>query len=195
MPDLKSELAKLKDLKFDDDVEASPNDHPTGNQTKSVFEYIHKHPMSAVSEVADAIGLGRSRVATLVIQLTHRNILTRKKIGDEPYQYTAAVDKFPETDAARLAALTKAHAAKKINAAKRKAEEAAGIVGKKLKAKLKVKPKSKAPIATIDLTPPPPPPPPPVRSEREGFSAAMLVGGLTPFQARQVYDELKKLFA
>ena len=189
MPDLKSELAKLKDLKFDDDEDptqpqASTNKQPP-NQTRSVFEYIHKHPMSTVAEAAGGTGLPRNRVATLVIQLLARKLLSRKKMGDEPYQYTSTVDIMPETDSARLAALTKAHAAKKALAAKRRAEQAKAA--KVAKAQQKVSLGDVTAVVQAATTN--------VEAKLEGFSPAMLVGSLTPFQARQVYDELKKLFS
>lgn len=182
MPDLKSELAKLKDLKFDDEDPSQPqaNNQPP-NQTRSAFEYIHKHPMSTVAEVADGTGLPRSRIATLVLQLLGRKLLTRKKVGDKPYQYTCVVDTMPDTETAKRAALTKAIAAKKANAAKRQAEKAKRQAEK---AKQTVSPKKVTAVvqaATAEVA-------------LKGFSPAMLVGSLTPFQARQVYDELKKLF-
>lgn len=179
MPDLKSELKKLENLRFDDDAEdttpTTTTEEPPVNMTHQVFYYYADHPMSTVNDCAAALGFNASRVAALSLQLLGRNLLTRKKVGDKPFVYTATAKKMPDTAAVKRAALIKAHEVRKANAAKRRED-----------AKKAAKKAKKAQAATVAPTAP--------AATPQGFNAAMLVGGLTPFQAKAVFDELKKLF-
>lgn len=174
MPDLKSELKKLDNLRFDDD-DAPPtnNEAPAPNKTRLVFEYFVQNPMSMVTECSEVVGLNESRVAALALQLTNRKLLTRSKHGEQPYRYTATTTEFPNVVEVRRAALIKAHEARKTNAAQRRKQAA------------KAAKKAVAKAQQVEA---------PVAQPMTGFNAAMLVGGLTPFQAKAVYDELVKLF-
>jgi hypothetical protein len=175
MPSLQQELAaKLKDMKFDDgedDVPPTNNDAPEMNMTHRVFHYYRLNPMSTVNNCAEALNIPASRVAALSLQLMGRKLLTRKKRGELPYEYSASADNIPDPTEVRKAALIKAHQARKDNAEQRR--KAAAKAAKKA---AKVKP-------VAEEAPAP-----------KGFNAAMMVGGLTPFQAKAVYDELRKLF-
>ncbi len=180
MPDLKSELKKLENLRFDDDGEdttpTTTTEEPPVNMTHQVFYYYVDHPMSTVNDCAAALGFNASRVAALSLQLLGRNLLTRKKVGDQPFVYTATTKKMPDTAAVKRAALIKAHEVRKANAAKRRAD------------------KAKAAKKAAKQTTQPQPQEPAKQKPATGFNAALLVGGLTPFQAKAVFDELKKLF-
>lgn len=176
MPDLKSELKKLENLRFDDGDDETPptnNTAPQLNMTQSVFEYFRLNPMSTGNDCADALGYDKSRVAALALQLVGRKLLTRTKRGEHPYEYTAIADSMPDTYQARKAALIKAHEARSANAAKRRKAAAK----KAVKVDKVEKPEERE-----------------TKAEHKAFNAAMLVNSLSPFQAKAVFDELKKLF-
>lgn len=172
MPDLKSELKKLENLKFDDEDETPPTDAPTMNMTHRVFYFFRDNPMSTVPECSEATGIPNARVSTLAIQLMNRKLLSRTRVGAAGlFQYTATTDSIPDPTDSRKAALTKAHAAIRANAEARRLAIA----------------KENKKIKTKDT-------PAPSTKTNEGFNPAVLVSGLSPFQARAVYDELRKLF-
>lgn len=193
MPDIKSELAKLKDLKFDDPdepetptpaprvINRSPS--PENNLTRRIFFWFKANPASTVAECVAATGLTSDAVSARTAQLFTREVLVRKKTGKEPFRYTAAVDELPDRVEALKAALTKANEAKRAKAAQRKLLEKARAA-KKVKA---AKAAAKAAKAAKEA-------PESVIVIPTAFNAAMMVNGWTPFQAKAVFDELRKLF-
>lgn len=170
MPDLKSELQKLENLRFDDgDEDAPPTNIEalTMNMTHKTFHYYRLNPMSTVTECAEALGLPASRVAALALQLTGRKLLSRTKTGQEPYRYTAIATEMPNPVEVRKAALIKAHAARKANAQVRRQK--------------KTKPAHKPEVSTKLVKPP-------------SFNADEIVGGLSVVQARELFDKLRVIF-
>lgn len=169
MPDLKSELKKLENMRFDDDGDAQPtnNGAPEMNMTHQTFHFYRLNPMSTVTEASESLGLPASRVAALSLQLTDRKLLTRSKVGQEPYRYTAIADSMPDPVEVRKAALIKAHAVRKANAKARRDNK-----------KVKAKPKAQPPA----VTKPP------------SFDADDIVSGLSVVQARALFDKLREIF-
>ena len=187
MPDLKSELAKLKDLKFDDEPEtpADPktNDADANNQTRKIFLFYRDKPMSTVNECAEALDMHPGPVSARTAQLFNRKLVTRIKRGEEAYRYTSVAIEYPNIDDVRRAALIKAHATKQANDAKRKQLEKARAAKKAKQTKQAKQVSLAAKKAAIPKTEKP-----------NAFNAAVMVAGLTPFQAKALFDELAKLF-
>lgn len=179
MPDLKSELAKLKDLKFDDEPEtpANPKTNDANNQTRKIFLFYRDKPMSTVNECAEALGMHPGPVSARTAQLFNRKLVTRIKRGEEAYRYTSVAVEYPNIEDVRRAALIKAQAAKKASNAKRKQLEKARAAKKAKQVSLAAK---KAAIPKVE--------------QSSAFNAAVVVASLTPFQAKALFDELSKLF-
>lgn len=169
MPDLQSELKKVKavqsldNLKFDDgDEDMPPATEAKKSMTNMVFDYYVAHPMSTTNECADALEMDRSRVAALSLQLLSRKLLSRLKRGNDLYRYGATTNVFPNAVELRKAALIKAREIRKANPTPPKVK----VVKRK------------------DET----------FTESAVFDAAKLVNKLSPFEAKALYDELKRLF-
>ena len=176
MPDLKSEIqTKLANLKFDDgDEEAETqgtNDEP--NMTHRVFMFFRSNPMSTMRECMESLGLTESQASTRASQLFTRKALTRSKVGDGPFRYTAAIDALPSREEAVRAALIKAHAARKTKAARRRNAEAARA------AKAAKAAKRESESQTVAITP-------------EAIDE--LLTQLNVVQARELLNKLKALF-
>lgn len=100
MPDLKSELMKLNNLKFDDaDDEPTPpvvvDDAPT--ERERVWNYIKANPMASVNGVAAGLGIKVSSAASQICALHDKAIVARGKIGDA-YHYQVIGDTYPRFD-------------------------------------------------------------------------------------------------
>lgn len=171
MPSLQQELAdKLKSLKFDDEEDTPPtnNSAPEMNMTHKTFHFFRLNPMSTVTDASEAVGLPAARVAALALQLTERKLLSRTKVGQEPYRYTAIADSMPDPVVVRKAALIKAHAMRKANAQARRDK--------------KTKPKATKHTKQHDQV------------AASSFDVDQLVSGLSVVQARALFDKLREIF-
>jgi hypothetical protein len=105
MPDLRSELQKLTDLKFDDDGEtmtvitlppatAKPD---TLGVSERMFNIIRDNPGRTRSDIvtlADKAGINHSSSSSLVVQFTRRQIIRPVKEGTSPSIYFTVGDKY-----------------------------------------------------------------------------------------------------
>lgn len=179
MPDLRSELMKLNDLKFDDDVttEPSPIMQPTTNFSKSIWDAIKAKPNMNSQQVADAVAGGNTDgIATRLKQMIDRGVLTRDKL-DAKFRYQAVGDSYPAFN--REQALAKAHVARAEYRIKR---------AKQLEYSAKYQAKKKAQAAKLATAGVPP------TSLTSSPSAEQLVNSMSVGMAKAVYLELKKVF-
>lgn len=99
MPDMKTELMKLNNLKFDD-----AEDEPTmavvddaTTERERVWNYIKANPMSSANEVAAGLDISPSSAASQIFALHSKAILARGVIADT-YHYQAIGDSYPRFD-------------------------------------------------------------------------------------------------
>ena len=176
MPDLRSELMKLDNLQFDDDVTESPiTDETKTNFSKSMWEAIKNNPNSNSQQIADVINNGSLvGIATRLKQMLDRGLLSRTK-STVGFRYQAVGDSYPAFN--RSEALAKAHAVKQINKAKR-------IKQKEYNAKYNAKKKENTTAAL----------PIPPTSLTKNPNAEQLVNSMSVGMAKAVYLELKRVF-
>lgn len=190
MSDLKSELMKLSNLKFDDEGEPeTPTvvEQPTMTHTSErerVWNYIKTHPQTSANAIALGLGISKAHSASQVFALFKRGIVTRSTV-DDTYAFTAVGEAYPRFDpvahgkiigaasAGRPRVSKKARGAYKVDPLKHKrnAEQA-----KLLEAEL---PTGVSPL------------PPGLR-----FHATFdqLLDTMSVLQARELYDKLKTIF-
>lgn len=174
MPDLRSELMKLNDLKFDDDVatESSPIIDTKPNMTKLIWEHLKRNPNQDSKQVASAVNAGdMSGISTRLKQMTNRGTVSRKLVNDT-YIYQAEGDAYPELN--RLEIIAKAQAARVQKRSKREKQ-------REYNAKYKEKLKAEAPAI-------------PPTSLLKNPNAEQLVNSMSVGMAKAVYLELKKVF-
>lgn len=99
MPDLRTELMKLENLKFDDD--AQPNTQEVivtqadkTNMNHAIWQYIYKNPKSSYREVMKALNYGQSDVSTRLTQMYHAGRFTRERNDDGLYAWSTATDSY-----------------------------------------------------------------------------------------------------
>lgn len=184
MPDLQTEIFKkvlpnMNNLKFDD----MPDDEPEivvattpqkTNVTKAIWEYVKLHPHVPLGTINKAFpGLGKTGVATRLSQMKNRgNIVATPSASG--YRYSVASDTYK--------ALTKEESLKKAAEAYKKHQQA-----KQAKAA-----KAEAKAAKVILVKQPASVAPPEIPARK--STAALLDTLSIVQARELYDELRKIF-
>lgn len=95
MPDLKSELMKLDNLKFDDDVSTVSDvviDEVQQNVNRELWELVKLHPASTSAELSDISGMNANTVSIRLAQMFNRGYLIRAKNLDGKFRYTTAGD-------------------------------------------------------------------------------------------------------
>jgi predicted transcriptional regulator len=190
MPDIQTELftkvipkMKLDSLKFDDDVGAQDvqvqvDEDNKVNYTSMVYHFIKTHPGCLASDVVAGCNLLRDGASTRITQLISRGLLKhvfdasfsarRYYVTDKPYQALTKEEKIKRLQEARAASL---------ETMKRKREEKLA----KTKAKRGRPPKSAAkPVVNVEPT--------------FQQSTTAFINSLSVLQAREVYDQLKKIF-
>jgi len=105
MPDLRSELQKLADLKFDDEGEtmtvitlppATAKPYASG-VSERMFNIIRDNPgltRAEIVELADKAGIKSSSSSSLVVQFTKRGIIKPIKESTSPSIYFTIGDKY-----------------------------------------------------------------------------------------------------
>lgn len=184
MPDLQTEIFKkvlpnMNNLKFDDPgeeqeviVETAPQ---TTNITKSLWEYIKAHPNQTLAPIVKAFpNLERTGISTRLTQMRKRGNLIATP-SNQGFLYSVSSDTY--------SALSNAEAIEKANEARR-----AKLKQREIRAKIKaakskaMKPTAPAPkaVARPEVTP--------------RTSVASLLDTMSIVQARELYDQLKKIF-
>jgi hypothetical protein len=177
MPDLKSELMKLDNLTFDDDVGGEPapitTDKP--NISKLIWDTIKANPNKTSIEIANLMNNGdMSGIATRLKQMLDRGVLERTQQNGY-WTYTAVGDSYPAFN--RAEAMAKAQAARLEKKLKREKQ-------KEYNARYKAK-KQITVVRAQDI---------PATSLSSNPSAEQLVNSMSVGMAKAVYLELKKVF-
>lgn len=187
MPDLKSELMKLNNLKFDDaDDEPTPPtplvvDDATSERER-VWNYIKANPMSSVNGVAAGLNISNAHAASQIFALHNKAIIARGKIGDM-YHYQVVVDSYPRFDRKAhgekigKAAAGRPRVAHKPNS--RKHKQVKKINDKQVKMLEAEMPTGVAPLPS---------------GMRFQATVDQLLDTMSIVQARDLYDALKKIF-
>ena len=99
MPDLRTELMKLENLKFDDDAQPNTQEvlvttaiDPTASMMEQIWQYVHQNPNSTYTQVMKGIGEGQSDVSTRLTQMYYAGKLGRSETS--PYQWFAVHDTY-----------------------------------------------------------------------------------------------------
>jgi uncharacterized protein (DUF2249 family) len=167
MPDLKSELAKLQQLHFDDEptsVKAVIVERDiTVTNTGKILQFISDHPGSTRAQVSEAMkeryGISPNNTGSMMSQMEKKAFVSAK--GTPKRYYRSTKEYHPDPDNKALAAARQRLAEKK----------AAGLI----------KPKSKYhPVTPLPAV--------------QHSSMSLVVDQMPVGQARQLYDELKKIF-
>ena len=94
MPDLRTELMKLENLKFDDDAQPNTQEvlvttalSPNVSMMEQIWQYVHQNPNSTYTQVMKGIGEDQSDVSTRLTQLFNAGKLGRSETS--PYQWFA----------------------------------------------------------------------------------------------------------
>jgi hypothetical protein len=184
MPDLKSELMKLDNLKFDDDVGNEPAPiTPTTNFTKTMWDAIKATPNMNSIQIAERINGGSmAGIATRLKQMVDRGTLSRHTDKHGLFVYQAVGDAY--LSMSRTEVIAKAQAARKENQARRKKQREynAKYLAKKHATNPQVIQVVGAPAAI------------PSASLNMHPNAADLVNQMSIGLAKAVYLELKKVF-
>lgn len=184
MPDLKSELMKLSNLKFDDaDDEPTPPtpvvvDDATSERER-VWNYIKANPMSSANGVAAGLNISNAHAASQIFALHNKAIIARGKIGDM-YHYQVTVDSYPRFD-------RKAHGEKISKAAAGRARGAYKVdplKHKKINDKQVKMLEAEMPTGVVPLP----------SGMRFQATVDQLLDTMSIVQARELYDALKKIF-
>ena len=164
MPDLKTELMKLDNLKFDDDAQPQTQEvivHTTDDKPTSLMEVIWQHikanPAANYKEICKAIGKSQSDVSTRLTQMYHSGKLTRNA-KDGIYQWYVAGDNYNKHVRGLKTDVRKSKVARKV----------------------KTTPKAKAPRVEAKY---------PTK-----YDANELLSTMSIVEARALYDKLKELF-
>jgi hypothetical protein len=97
MPDLKSELMKLNNLKFDDEPTPPVVVDEATTERERVWNYIKANPTSSAAGVAAGLGINPSLAASQIFALHNKAVVARGKIGDT-YHYQVVGDSYPRFD-------------------------------------------------------------------------------------------------
>lgn len=181
MADLQTELKKLTNLRFDDDDSDQAVNNPAVtvnaggvvfNMTRAAFEYVKAHPGSTAAEVTATVGRD---AGSRLISLFNRNQVRRVE-SDNGYRYYAVADEYKVTPNSEV--LAKAHAARKEQARKLREKRQ-----KKL-AKLAATAAAEAQAAPQAAT----------TTQLPLTDVQRVLQSLPVATARELYDELKKIF-
>lgn len=183
MPDLKSELMKLNNLKFDDDGEADmpitmvePTPAPQQiTMREQVWNYIKANPMTSNAGLSAALGLACMASASHVGALFNRSLVTRVQINGA-YHYTAVGDSYP--------AFNRVAHGRKISEALR-GKHRKSRVAKEEAAQEQVRLLERAVVRQAQAQ---------VPASLAAFSAQDMIESMPIGKARALYLELKKLF-
>jgi hypothetical protein len=183
MPDLKSELMKLDNLTFDDDVQTTPITEPIMNFTQSMWNAIKAKPNMTSQQVADTVNNGIIiGISTRLKQMVDRGTLTRHTDEYGMFVYQAVGDVYPNMNRSEI--LAKAQAARKENRAKREKQ-------REYNAKYLAKKQAKS-AQVIQIVGAPAALPP--ASLNKHPNAEDIVNSMSVGLAKAVYLELKKVF-
>jgi hypothetical protein len=175
MPDLKSELMKLDNLTFDDDVggEPAPITPTKVNVSKLIWDTIKENPLQNSMEIATLMNNGdMTGISTRLKQMLDRGVLARTELNGY-WAYTTVGDAYPTFD--KLAILAKAHAARREKKIKREKQKQYAAT---YKAKKQVVEAPAIPSTSLTSNP----------------SAEQIVNSMSVGMAKAVYLELKKVF-
>jgi hypothetical protein len=180
MPDLKSELMKLENLTFDDDVSSEPAPitftEPIMNFTKTIWEAVKANPNVNSQQVADLVNNGEPLgISTRLKQMVDRGTLTRTTDSNNKFVYQAVGDAYLNMSKAEI--LAKAQEARRINRAKREKQKMYNAA---------YKAKKQAQVVEAPALPP--------TSLSKNPNAEQLVNSMSVGLAKAVYLELKKVF-
>jgi len=95
MPDLRTELMKLENLKFDDDVQTEEQIvNPTNTSLMAtIWQYVHNHPRCTYVEVMKGLGTGQSDTSTRLTQMYNAGKLNRDD-STQPYKWFTTSDSY-----------------------------------------------------------------------------------------------------
>ena len=179
MPDLRSELMKLDNLKFDDDVAdvPAPITNTKPNVTKMIWDAIKAQPNMNSKQIAAAVNSGdMSGISTRLKQMLNRGTVDRT-IVDNTYVYQAVGESYPELN--RVELMAKATAARKTRKHRKIKQREYNA---KYKAKKQITLSTAGPLAV------------PATSLVSSPNAEQLVNSMSVGMAKAVYLELKKVF-
>lgn len=79
MPDLRTELMKLENLKFDDDVQTEEQivDETNTSMMATIWQYVHDHPKCTYRDVMKGLNTGQSDTSTRLTQMYNAGKLDR----------------------------------------------------------------------------------------------------------------------
>jgi hypothetical protein len=184
MPDLKSELMKLNNLKFDDEgepdmpvtmAEPTATEQQPPSMREQVWNHIKANPMTSNAGLSAALGLSCMTSASHIGALFNRSLVTRVQISGA-YHYTAVGDSYPVSNRADLGKKI-SEALRKKRMAERTAKEAIAKEQVRLLERAVVKEaQAKVPVSLA------------------AFSAQDMIESMPIGKARALYVELKKLF-
>ena len=186
MPDLKSELMKLNNLKFDDGDEAPEVTVVSETQaeqsgsapiTERVWNYLKAHPVSGGAAISKALGLSSQTVASSLYTLFQRNLVIRTTINSL-FHYTTIGDTYPPFDRIEHGRMI----GKQATGRPRGSYKVDPLKHKKNKAK-KVEDAEQA-TGVVPLPP----------GMRFQATVDQLLDTMSVMQARELYDALKKIF-
>ena len=184
MPDLQSELTKvLKQAHFDDDepqdnntvaTTPEPTQQSEKNMTERVWDYLLANPMKTAREIADATGIERSFVSSAMNRFILQGNAARSKAEGGQFKFVCTRPQRVVMDIKQVAELGR----------------------KKREENIKRKRTARKALATriANKMAQPEPAPTPVVPKQTEWSASALIDSLTLRQARQVYDELRRIF-
>lgn len=121
MPDLKTELMKLDNLKFDDDTQTqevivqTTHAQPT-SMMETIWEYVKANPANSYREICEALGQSQSDVSTRLTQMYHSGKLARRS-ENGLYQWYATGDDYTKHVRGLKTDTRKSKVAKKVKAA------------------------------------------------------------------------------
>jgi hypothetical protein len=180
MPDMKTELMKLNNLKFDD-----AEDEPTmavvddaTSERERVWNYIKANPMSSANDVAAALGVSAAHAASQIFALHNKAILARGLIGNV-YHYQVVGDSYPRFDRQAHGKKVGAMLRGKPKMRKLKAKAQAAVNDKQVKML-----EAEMPTGVASLP----------SGMRFQATVSQLLDTMSIVQARELYDELKKIF-
>jgi hypothetical protein len=182
MPDLRSELMKLENLTFDDDVSSEPSPITPApdkvNISKLLWETIKVNPNKNSQQIANIMNGGSMvGIATRLKQMLDRGILSRTVGADDFYVYQALGTVYPAHSKAE--SIAKAQAVRLEKKAKRDKQRKYNAT---YKAKRRASVTTEVAPASRETTP------------LKATDAEQLVNQMTIGMAKAVYLELKKVF-
>jgi predicted transcriptional regulator len=100
MPDLRTELMKLENLKFDDDAQPNTQEvivttaiDPNVSMMYKIWEHVYKHPNCTYRDVCKALNQSQSDVSTRLTQMYNAGKVTRHRT-DGLYLWSTTSDSY-----------------------------------------------------------------------------------------------------